>query len=104
MKTAPILVAIMALTASVRSQNEETAASDKPTVAPQALPTTARTLIPHSLEVPPFAPPPPPVVKRLPAVRVDAAVSPRERPFHPPTRYSEAAGRTDGSSFAMAIT
>lgn len=34
-----------------------------------------RTFIPHSLEVLPFIPPPPPVVKRLPAVRVDAAVT-----------------------------
>jgi hypothetical protein len=34
-----------------------------------------RTFIPHSLEVPPFTPPPPPVVKRLPVVRVDAAVT-----------------------------
>ena len=34
-----------------------------------------RTFIPHALEVRPFTPPPPPVVKRLPAVRVDAAVS-----------------------------
>lgn len=34
-----------------------------------------RTFIPHSLEVRPFTPPPPPVVKRLPAVRVDAAVT-----------------------------
>ena len=34
-----------------------------------------RTVIPHALEVRPFTPPPPPVVKRLPAVRVDAAVT-----------------------------
>ncbi len=34
-----------------------------------------RTFIPHALEVQPFTPPPPPVVKRLPAVRVDAAVT-----------------------------
>jgi hypothetical protein len=34
-----------------------------------------RTFIPHVLEVLPFTPPPPPVVKRLPAVRVDAAVT-----------------------------
>jgi hypothetical protein len=34
-----------------------------------------RTFIPHALEVRPFTPPPPPVVKRLPAVRVDAAVT-----------------------------
>jgi hypothetical protein len=34
-----------------------------------------RTFIPHALKVQPFTPPPPPVVKRLPAVRVDAAVA-----------------------------
>lgn len=34
-----------------------------------------RTFIPHSLEVKPFTPPPPPVVKRLPTVRVDAATT-----------------------------
>jgi hypothetical protein len=34
-----------------------------------------RTFIPHALEVLPFTPPPPPVVKRLPAVRVDASVT-----------------------------
>ena len=34
-----------------------------------------RTFIPHSLEVEPFTPPPPPVVKRLPVVRVDAATT-----------------------------
>ena len=34
-----------------------------------------RTFIPHALEVRPFTPPPPPVVKRLPAVRVDSAVT-----------------------------
>ncbi len=34
-----------------------------------------RTFIPHSLEVKPFTPPPPPVVKRLPVVRVDAATT-----------------------------
>ena len=34
-----------------------------------------RTFIPHALKVEPFTPPPPPVVKRLPAVRVDAAVT-----------------------------
>ena len=34
-----------------------------------------RTFIPHSLEVRPFTPPPPPVVKRLPVVRVNAATS-----------------------------
>jgi hypothetical protein len=34
-----------------------------------------RTFIPNALEVLPFTPPPPPVVKRLPAVRVDAAVT-----------------------------
>lgn len=37
------------------------------------------TFIPHSLEVKPFTPPPPPVVKRLPAVRVDAAISHRSQ-------------------------
>ena len=35
----------------------------------------ARTCIPSLLEVKPFTPPPPPVVKRLPAVRVDASVT-----------------------------
>ena len=34
-----------------------------------------RTFIPHALKVEPFTPPPPPVVKRLPAMRVDAAVT-----------------------------
>ena len=34
-----------------------------------------RTFIPHALKVEPFTPPPPPVVKRLPAIRVDAAVT-----------------------------
>ena len=34
-----------------------------------------RTFIPHALEVRPFTPPPPPVVKRLPAVQVDASVT-----------------------------
>jgi hypothetical protein len=34
-----------------------------------------RTFIPHTLEVPPFTPPPPPVVKRLPYVRVDASIT-----------------------------
>lgn len=34
-----------------------------------------RTFIPHPLEVKPFTPPPPPVFKRLPAVRVDAVTS-----------------------------
>jgi hypothetical protein len=34
-----------------------------------------RTFIPHTLEVRPFTPPPPPVVKRLPAIRVDASVT-----------------------------
>ncbi len=34
-----------------------------------------RTFIPHALKVRPFTPPPPPVVKRLPAMRVDAAVT-----------------------------
>jgi hypothetical protein len=65
----------MALTASLRSQNEETAASDNLTPTPPALPATARTLIPHALEVPAFTPPAPEVVKQVPAMRVDAAVS-----------------------------
>ena len=34
-----------------------------------------RTFIPHPLEVRPFTPPPPALVKRLPAVRVDAATT-----------------------------
>ena len=34
-----------------------------------------RTFIPHALTVQPFTPPPPPVVKRLPAVRVDSSVT-----------------------------
>ena len=41
----------------------------------------ARTFIPRSLEVPPFTPPPPPVVKRLPAIRIDASVT-RRNPDH----------------------
>ena len=58
MKTAPILVAIMALASFVRSQNAEpeTAASSRPTVTPVVVPTTARTFIPHSLEVRSFTP------------------------------------------------
>ena len=38
-------------------------------------PLDERTYIPDLLEVPPFIPPPPPVVKRLPVVRVDASVT-----------------------------
>ena len=34
-----------------------------------------RTFIPHALAVRPFTPPPPPVVKRLPAMRIDANVT-----------------------------
>ena len=75
MKTIPILVAIMALASPVRSHDEETAASGQPTIAPAALPTTARTLIPHSLEVPAFTPPAPAVVKKVPAMRVDSSIT-----------------------------
>lgn len=76
MKTIPIVfMAVMALAASVHSQDEEDVASGESTVAPITLPTTARTLIPHSLEVPPFTPPVPAVVKQVPALRVDAAVT-----------------------------
>jgi hypothetical protein len=64
----------------------EAPASDEPAItdtgngaAPagplQDVAATARTFIPSSLGVPLFTPPPPPVVKRLPAVRVDAAVT-----------------------------
>ncbi len=37
--------------------------------------TTTRTFIRHSLEVPEFVPPAPPVVKTVPAMRIDTAVS-----------------------------
>ncbi len=57
-----------------------TAAADAADAAAAPLPAqTARTFIPHLLEVKPFTPPPPPVVKRLPAVRVDAAVTHRSK-------------------------
>jgi len=89
MKPIPlVLVAVMGISASVRSQeqvasapaNDSTAAPAiaspaMPGVTRPILPTSARTLIPHSLAVPHFTPPPPPVVKRLPAVRVDSAVT-----------------------------
>jgi hypothetical protein len=64
MKTAPLLVAIMALTASVRSQDEGTDASGRSTVAPVVVPTTARILG----NIPDGTPPPPAPVK--PAVVV----------------------------------
>lgn len=38
-----------------------------------------RTFIPHALKVQPFTPPPAPVVKRLPAIRVDAVVTHRSK-------------------------
>jgi hypothetical protein len=82
MKTSPLVfAAVIAATASVRSQD---AATTVPSGEPETSITpgpiadaslATRTFIPHSLEVRPFTPPPPPVVKRLPAVRVDAAVT-----------------------------
>lgn len=53
----------------------EATAGEKPSVPEPSDPTAGekRTFIPHSLEVTPFTPPPPPVVKRLSTVRVDAA-------------------------------
>ncbi len=36
-----------------------------------------RTFIPSLLEVKPFTPPPPPVVKRLPAIRIDSSITRR---------------------------
>ena len=63
MKTIPLFVAIMGLTASVRSQDEETTASGSPTPAPVVVPTTARILgdIPDGTPPPP-APPRPELV------------------------------------------
>lgn len=73
--TLVLLVAVMALATPVRSQEEENAPSGGSTTPP-AIPTaTARTLIPHALEVPVFTPPAPPVVKQVPSMRVDAAVT-----------------------------
>ena len=53
----------------------DTASEAVPSLPAQDVAATARTFIPSSLGVPLFTPPPPPVVKRLPAVRVDAAVT-----------------------------
>jgi hypothetical protein len=63
MKTVPILVVIMALTASVRSQDAETTASSRPTVTPVVVSTNARILgnIPDGTP-PPHAPVKPAVV------------------------------------------
>ena len=75
MKPLPlVLVAVMALATSVRSQEEENAPTGGSTTPP-AIPTAARTLIPHALEVPVFTPPAPAVVKQVPAMRVDASVT-----------------------------
>jgi len=65
----------MAMAASVRSQDEETTTSGRPTGRPVVATTTARTLIPHSLEVPVFTPPTPAVVKKVPAMRVDSSIT-----------------------------
>ena len=70
MKTIPLVfVTLMAFGTSGGAQDVDAAA---PIVGAA---TPGRTFIPHSLELQPFIPPPPPVVKRLPAVRVDAAVT-----------------------------
>ena len=58
--TLVLLVAIMALATSVRSQEEENAPTGRPTVAPAALPTTARIIgnIPDGTPPPPQPPKP----------------------------------------------
>ena len=87
----PILfsIALLAVSPAIAQETaEEAPATDQPvdtTAEPEMNPIQPddiidaslgnRTFIPHALEVPPFTPPPPPVVKRLPAVRVDAAVT-----------------------------
>jgi len=107
MKAVPfVLVAVMAFTASARSQEQgKTVSQDGPTIlateeipAQPELPTsveptitgtqngvapalsvqqdkTARTFIPGSLEVPPFAPPVPVVRTPPPPIRVEASVT-----------------------------
>ena len=96
MKAIPlVLVAVMGISASVRSQEPVAEAPANGSIAAPAIASPARpgfmppivspsgrTLIPHPLEVPPFTPPPPPVVKRLPAVRVDSAVTVLSKDAH----------------------
>ena len=72
MKPLPLaLLTTLAATVLVHSQNDTVIDSSGSSTAPTAV----HTFIPHSLEVTPFSPPPPPVLKRLPVVRVDAAVT-----------------------------
>lgn len=69
MKPIPsVFLVVLACTALTFSQDEKNA------VAGEAAATGARTFISDSLEVPAFTPPAPPVEKRVPAMRVDAAV------------------------------
>lgn len=85
MKTIPLVfVAVMATTAFARSQNNQTAVPDAPIDAPvvsrapvvlAAPSATVRALIPHALVVSAFTPPAPPVLKKVPVMRVNSAVT-----------------------------
>ena len=79
-----VLLAVLAAPLLVRAQDAPSAIPGDPIVAPAlsrslvvlAAPSAAvRAVIPHTLAVAEFTPPAPPVVKRVPAMRVDATVT-----------------------------
>jgi hypothetical protein len=67
----PLPLAYLASTAFLHSEEKPSIDSMESVV----ISGVARTYIPHTLEVPAFVPPAPPVEKKVPAMRVDSAVT-----------------------------